>query len=88
MCGFAAATFDGKDPFSQLLDWYRGRLARSSSAALRTAVVAIRRDAESLLGARLDHLEALYRTAVLDSYDGNEGIEAFLARRSPVWRDA
>jgi enoyl-CoA hydratase/carnithine racemase len=51
-------------------------------------VLAIRRDAEPLLGARLDDLVTLYQTAVLESHDGNEGIEAFLARRAPAWRNA
>ncbi|HVI22933.1 MAG TPA: hypothetical protein VM691_05570, partial [Myxococcales bacterium] len=87
-CGFVTALVDHGDAFARLLEWYRNGLARLSAAALRSAVLAIRRDAEPLLGARLDDLVALYETAVLESHDGNEGIEAFLARRAPVWTNA
>ncbi|MFL5388456.1 MAG: enoyl-CoA hydratase/isomerase family protein [Myxococcales bacterium] len=87
-CGFVSGIVDHGDPFARLLDWYRNGLARLSAAALRSAVLAIRRDAEPLLGARLDDLLALYETSVLESHDGNEGIEAFLARRAPVWTNA
>ena len=85
---FATAVFEGGDPFAQFVEWYRKSLARMSAAALRTAMIAVRRGAEPLLGARLDELEALYLQRVLESHDGNEGIEAFIARRAPVWRDA
>jgi len=87
-CGFVTALVDHGDAFARLLEWYRNGLARLSAAALRTAVLAIRRDAEPLLGARLDDLVALYETSVLESHDGNEGIEAFLARRAPAWTNA
>jgi len=87
-CALATGLLDGRDPFAQLLDWYRKGLSRMSAAALRTAVLAVRKGAEPLLGARLDELEALYVQRVLESHDGNEGIEAFIARRAPVWRDA
>jgi cyclohexa-1,5-dienecarbonyl-CoA hydratase len=86
--GFVAALFDGSDPFAQLLDWYRAGPGGLSAAALRTAALAIRSGSESLLGVRLDALERLYLERVLESRDGNEGIEAFIARRPPVWEDA
>jgi cyclohexa-1,5-dienecarbonyl-CoA hydratase len=80
-----ATVLDGADPFAQFLDWYRKGPARLSAAALRIATRAVRNDA---LGARLDALEKLYVDEVLASRDGNEGIEAFLAHRAPVWEDA
>ena len=87
-CGFSAAVFDQPDPFAQFVNWYRKGPARMSAAALRTAADAVRAGTESLLGARLDELEHLYLDRVLTSHDGNEGIEAFIARRAPVWEDA
>jgi cyclohexa-1,5-dienecarbonyl-CoA hydratase len=87
-CGFSAAILDGPDPFAQFTEWYRKGPLRRSAAALRTAALAIRAGNEPLLGARLDALEQLYLDRVLGSHDGNEGIEAFVARRAPVWKDA
>jgi cyclohexa-1,5-dienecarbonyl-CoA hydratase len=84
--GFAqpAASFD------DVLSWYRSGPGRLSAASLRVAARATRlgAGADPLVGERLDALEALYLERVLPSRDGNEGIEAFLARRPPRWEDA
>ena len=76
--------------FDDVLSWYRTGPAHLSAVALRTAVRAVRLGAGSdpFLGERLDALEELYLERVLPSRDGNEGIEAFLARRPPRWEDA
>jgi cyclohexa-1,5-dienecarbonyl-CoA hydratase len=76
--------------FDDVLSWYRTGPAHLSAVALRTAVRAARLGAGSdpFLGERLDALEELYLERVLPSRDGNEGIEAFLARRPPRWEDA
>jgi cyclohexa-1,5-dienecarbonyl-CoA hydratase len=87
-CGFSAAVLAGHDPFAQFTEWYRKGPAGMSAAALRTAAHAVRTGTAPLLGARLDELEQLYLDRVLTSHDGNEGIEAFIARRAPVWEDA
>ena len=87
-CGFSVAVLDGRDPFGQFTEWYRKGPARLSAAALRTAARAVRVGTESLLGPRLDELEQLYLDRVVTSHDGNEGIEAFIARRAPIWEDA
>jgi cyclohexa-1,5-dienecarbonyl-CoA hydratase len=76
--------------FDDVLSWYKTGPAHLSAAALRIATRATRigAGAERLLGERLDSLEKLYLEQVLPSRDGNEGIEAFLARRPPRWEDA
>jgi cyclohexa-1,5-dienecarbonyl-CoA hydratase len=76
--------------FEDVLDWYRKGPAKLSAAALRLAVRATRAGAgaEALIGGRLSALESLYIDEVVPSHDGNEGIEAFLARRPPRWEDA
>ena len=86
-CGFSTAIFDGPDPLARFTEWYRKGPARMSAAALRTAAHAVRLGTAELLGTRLDELEQLYFDRVLESHDGNEGIEAFIARRAPVWED-
>lgn len=82
-----ATVLEAGEGFGQLLEWYRKGPARMSAAALRIATRAVRVGTEPLLDARLDALEKLYVDEVLASHDGNEGIEAFIARRAPVWRD-
>ena len=74
----------------QLLDWYRAHLGPLSAFSLRQGVQAIRRGSGLLeaLGPGLDAAERQYLSQILPSHDGNEGIEAFLARRPPLWSDA
>jgi len=88
--GLTAALFDGDDPDQALLDWYRERLRPLSGFALRQAVKAARRGSGTLeaLEAPLTAFEGQYLDEVVASHDGNEGIEAFLARRPPQWRNA
>lgn len=86
------ADCDGVDtaalPF--VLDWYRRTLAPLSAFSLREATHAVRHGSGLLasLGAPLDAAERRYLEHVLPSHDGNEGIEAFLAKRAPAWVDA
>jgi cyclohexa-1,5-dienecarbonyl-CoA hydratase len=74
----------------ELRAWYRARLAPLSAFAIREATRAVRERSalRAALGAPLDASERDYLERLLPSHDGNEGIEAFLARRPPEWRDA
>ncbi len=81
---------EGADAEAALMLWYREKLGGLSAFALRQATGAARSGAglDASLGDRLAAQERRYREQVLESRDGNEGIEAFLARRAPVWEDA
>jgi len=90
-CGFASAILPGEsDPESEALAWYRQRLAPLSAFSLRATTRAAREGSGLLaaLGEPLDRTERAYLEHLLPSHDGNEGIEAFLARRPPAWQDA
>lgn len=83
---------DGQDtlalPF--VLDWYKKTLAPLSAFSLREATHAARHGSGILacLGEPLIAAERRYVERLLPSHDGNEGIEAFLAKRPPEWVDA
>jgi cyclohexa-1,5-dienecarbonyl-CoA hydratase len=79
--GLLSAVFES---FDQLLEWFRKGPATLSAEALRTAALATRSHFDD---ARIEQMERLYLDRVLASHDGNEGIEAFVARRPPVWTD-
>lgn len=78
------------DAEAWLLGWFDRELAPLSAFSLREATWAARRGSGILerLGAPLDALEARYLERLLPSHDGNEGIEAFLAKRAPAWTGA
>lgn len=88
--GFITSLFDGgADGEAVLLAWYRAKLQGLSAFALRQATGASRAGAgmDDLLGEDLAAAERRYVEQVVESHDGNEGIEAFLSRRVPVWED-
>jgi cyclohexa-1,5-dienecarbonyl-CoA hydratase len=71
-------------------DWYDANIEKHSAFALRQALAAARigsgvleRTPKVLL-----ELERQYMDRVAASKDGNEGIEAFLAKRAPQWVNA
>jgi cyclohexa-1,5-dienecarbonyl-CoA hydratase len=85
-CGFVTRIVDG-DPEPAALDWYRKNLAPLSAHSLRVATAAVR----ARLIRAFEHLAAVerrYLEELVPSHDGNEGIEAFIERRAPAWRDA
>lgn len=87
--GLLTGLFDGDDAEAALLDWYRRTLRPLSAHALRQATHAAR-EASGMLAAlerSLAAAERHYVDQVVASHDGNEGIEAFLAKRKPEWRD-
>jgi len=86
--GFVAQVFDDAARVDELLiAWYRATLRPLSAYALRQAVSAARRGSGlvAALGETLDEIERQYLDRVATSHDGNEGIEAYIARRAPVW---
>jgi enoyl-CoA hydratase/carnithine racemase len=87
--GILTELFDTVDPAAALLAWYERRLRPLSAFALRQATVAARRASGFLdeLDRALTASEKLYVEKVLTSHDGNEGVEAFLAKRPPQWRN-
>ena len=91
LSGFVAGTPPhGSDPEAWLLTWFKEHLAPLSAFSLREATHAARAGSGLLesLGTPLEAAERRYVDRLVPSHDGNEGIEAFLAKRAPAWRDA
>lgn len=90
-CGFVTEVAALDRELRTLADeLFRRWLAPSSAFALRQGLAAIR-DASGWaerLGPGLAAAERRYLEHVVPSHDGREGIEAFLAKRAPTWRDA
>lgn len=89
-CGFATILPGEADIEEETRAWYRARLAPLSAFAIRETTRAVRERSplRAALGEPLEASERDYVERILPSHDGNEGIEAFLARRPPQWRDA
>jgi cyclohexa-1,5-dienecarbonyl-CoA hydratase len=67
--------------------WYATHLAPKSAAALRHAAAAARLGLLAHVRATLPQLERLYLDDLMLTHDAAEGIDAFLAKRPPSWKD-
>ena len=67
--------------------WFAARLAPRSAAALRHAAAAARMLLAAQVREVLPKLERLYLDDLMRTQDAVEGIEAFMARRTPHWTD-
>ena len=77
-----------QDPAESALAWVRQHLLPRSACSLRFAVRALRQGLRARLAAELPALEGLYLGELMQSADAIEGLNAFLEKRSPVWRNA
>ena len=88
--GFVTAvTPAGTDLREATLDWFRSKLAPLSAFALRQGLAAVRGGAGTarLVEDGLADAERRYVDELLPAHDPNEGIDAFLAKRPPAWRN-
>ena len=75
------------DPSAAALAWVRTHLLPKSASSLRFAVRAARRGLTRRFLAELDELEHLYLDGLMSTEDAVEGLNAFLGKRTPHWRN-
>jgi cyclohexa-1,5-dienecarbonyl-CoA hydratase len=68
-------------------EWFARHLAPRSAAALRHAASAARLDLSTRVAQTLPVLERLYLDDLMRTADAVEGIDAFMNRRPPSWKD-
>jgi cyclohexa-1,5-dienecarbonyl-CoA hydratase len=74
-------------PEEAALDYARKHLLPRSASSLRHAVRALRLGLSPRLDRDLSHLESLYLEELMETEDASEGIQSFLEKRPPVWRN-
>jgi cyclohexa-1,5-dienecarbonyl-CoA hydratase len=67
--------------------WFATHLAPRSAAALRHAAMAVRMRLVDQVRELLPKLERLYLEDLMRTHDAVEGVEAFIAKRTPSWTD-
>lgn len=77
-----------EDPRAAALEYARKHLLPKSAASLRFAVRAARLGFEQRFRRELPRLEQIYLQELMRTADALEGMEAFLAKRPPRWRNA
>jgi cyclohexa-1,5-dienecarbonyl-CoA hydratase len=74
-----------EDPEAAALAWFEQHLEARSAAALACALTATRGQMLRDVRRRLAEVEQLYLERLMRTHDANEGLNAFLAKRQPVW---
>jgi enoyl-CoA hydratase/carnithine racemase len=67
--------------------WFARTLARHSAESLRYAVRAVRAPLAAAVGEPLAEAERLYLQDLMVTDDAVEGVQAFLEKRAPRWKD-
>ena len=73
------------DPAAAALAYFDEHLAPRSAASLACAVTALRAPRVRELRERLAEVERLYLDRLMKTRDANEGLAAFIERRTPRW---
>jgi len=73
------------DPAQAALDYFDQHLAPKSAASLGFAVRAAREGMLPEVRRRIAAVEKLYLEGLMATRDANEGLNAFIAKRQPVW---
>jgi len=78
---------DRKDLESGVTQWVEDHILPKSASSLRHGLKAARWQMNRVLKTQLPELERYYLEELMVTHDANEGIEAFLNRRKPQWKD-
>jgi cyclohexa-1,5-dienecarbonyl-CoA hydratase len=73
------------DPGAAAIAWHRTNLAPLSGVAVAHAARAVRHAFSRELRASIDALEDQYLDELVATHDANEGIAAFIEKRTPAW---
>lgn len=73
------------DPEAAALEYFDKQLAPNSASSLRLAVLAARDEYRQRVIAKLERVESLYLSQLMETHDAVEGLTAFLEKRQAKW---
>ena len=80
-------TDEGQDAWEVASQWVEKHIVPKSAQCLRIANEAVRKDFFRRIWEDFPRMESLYLKDLMEGYDANEGINAFLEKRKPEWRN-
>jgi cyclohexa-1,5-dienecarbonyl-CoA hydratase len=75
------------DPGTAALEWARRHLGPHSASSLRFAARALRAGFTARVREDLPAVEVLYLKELMGTTDAREGLDAFLSKRRPTWKN-
>lgn len=86
--GLVNELFENKEQMeSGLNNWIEANIVPKSSSSLRFAVKASRIKLNNIIRNFLPQLESMYINELMETHDACEGINSFLEKRKPVWKN-
>jgi cyclohexa-1,5-dienecarbonyl-CoA hydratase len=86
--GLLNKVFENKEKLNVGSDeWIIKNIIPKSASSLKYAVKASRATFNYIMNNKLPFLEQLYLGQLMDTKDANEGINSFLEKRKPVWKN-
>jgi cyclohexa-1,5-dienecarbonyl-CoA hydratase len=80
-------TDEGQDAWEVASQWVEKHIIPKSASCLRIANEAVRKDFFRRIQEDFPRMESLYLKDLMEGHDANEGINAFLEKRKPEWRN-
>lgn len=77
-----------EDASKELDDFLEQHILPKSARSLKFANIAVRSSWYKNLAKELDEMEHLYVKELMETFDANEGINAFLQKRAPEWKNS
>ena len=78
---------EGQDAWEFATAWIDKHIIPKSAECLRIANQAVRNDFFRRIGEDFPRMEGLYLADLMETHDANEGINAFLEKRKPEWKN-
>jgi cyclohexa-1,5-dienecarbonyl-CoA hydratase len=78
---------EGQDAWEVASQWVEKHILPKSASCLRVANQAVRNDFFRRILEDFPRMESLYLKDLMESHDANEGINAFLEKRKPEWKN-
>jgi cyclohexa-1,5-dienecarbonyl-CoA hydratase len=87
--GLVNEVYEHREAMDRCVDeWIAKNILPLSASSLRRAVKASRIFQNHIFSKFLPALEELYISDLMQTYDANEGINSFLEKRKPIWRNS
>lgn len=86
--GLLNKVYADKESMNQALnEWIEKYIVPKSASSLKFAVKAARTTFNYILGNKLPIVEQMYLNQLMETKDANEGINAFIEKRKPIWEN-
>jgi cyclohexa-1,5-dienecarbonyl-CoA hydratase len=87
--GLINEVFEDKYTMEKSIDeWIKKNILTKSASSLRYVVRASRTTFNHLLRKMLPAVEEMYLKELMETDDANEGINSFLEKRKPIWKNS